>query len=106
MAVYTGDANVIGGPWAYIYAALGFVVAIEGIAEGYRQGRVACGGLSLIEWHPGELYPRFIVTNMSRPAERVVASRAIMAHPTGEWNRMSTCAPVPCQFQLSSNPIY
>src|SRR5258705_8694326 len=31
MAVYTGDANVIGGPWAYIYAALGFVVAIEGI---------------------------------------------------------------------------
>ena len=28
-----------------------------------------------IEWHPGELYPRvgFIVTNLSRPAERVVA---------------------------------
>jgi hypothetical protein len=28
-----------------------------------------------IEWHPGELYPRvgFIVTNMTRPAERVVA---------------------------------
>ena len=28
-----------------------------------------------VEWHPGELYPRvgFIVTNMSRPAERVVA---------------------------------
>jgi hypothetical protein len=27
------------------------------------------------EWHPGELYPRvgFIVTNMTRPAERVVA---------------------------------
>jgi len=27
-----------------------------------------------VEWHPGELYPRvgFIVTNMSRPAERVV----------------------------------
>ncbi len=26
-------------------------------------------------WHPGELYPRvgFIVTNLSRPAERVVA---------------------------------
>jgi hypothetical protein len=26
-----------------------------------------------VEWHPGELYPRvgFIVTNMSRPAERV-----------------------------------
>ncbi len=28
-----------------------------------------------IEWHPGELYPRvgFIVTNLGRPAERVVA---------------------------------
>jgi hypothetical protein len=27
------------------------------------------------EWHPGELYPwvGFIVTNMSRPAENVVA---------------------------------
>jgi hypothetical protein len=28
-----------------------------------------------VEWHPGELYPRagFIVTNLGRPAERVVA---------------------------------
>ena len=28
-----------------------------------------------VEWHPGELYPRvgFLVTNMTRPAERVVA---------------------------------
>jgi len=28
-----------------------------------------------VEWHPGELVPRvgFIVTNPSRPAERVVA---------------------------------
>jgi hypothetical protein len=28
-----------------------------------------------VEWHPGELYPRvgFIVTNLSRPGERVVA---------------------------------
>ena len=28
-----------------------------------------------VEWHSGELYPRvgFIVTNLSRPAERVVA---------------------------------
>ena len=27
-----------------------------------------------VKWHPGELYPRvgFIVTNMTRPAERVV----------------------------------
>ena len=31
--------------------------------------------VSKIEWHPGELYPRvgFIVTNLSRPAERVIA---------------------------------
>ncbi len=31
--------------------------------------------VSKVEWHPGELYPRvgFIVTNLSRPAERVVA---------------------------------
>ena len=28
-----------------------------------------------VEWHPGELYPRvgFLVTNMTRPAERVAA---------------------------------
>jgi hypothetical protein len=28
-----------------------------------------------VEWHPGELYPRvgFVVTNLARPAERVVA---------------------------------
>jgi len=31
--------------------------------------------IAKVEWHSGELYPRvgFIVTNMSRPAERVVA---------------------------------
>ena len=31
--------------------------------------------IAKVEWHPGELVPRvgFIVTNMSRPAERVVA---------------------------------
>ncbi len=31
--------------------------------------------MAKVEWHPGELYPRvgFIVTNMTRPAERVVA---------------------------------
>jgi Transposase DDE domain group 1 len=36
-----------------------------------------------IEWHPGELIPRvgFIVTNMSRPAERVVAF----------YNKRGTC---------------
>jgi len=36
-----------------------------------KPGRV----IAKVEWHPGELYPRvgFIVTNMSRPVERVVA---------------------------------
>jgi hypothetical protein len=36
-----------------------------------------------VEWHPGELCPRvgFIVTNMSRPAERVVAF----------YNKRGTC---------------
>ena len=36
-----------------------------------------------VEWHPGALYPRvgFIVTNMSRPAERVVAF----------YNKRGTC---------------
>jgi hypothetical protein len=31
--------------------------------------------IAKVEWHPGELVPRvgFIATNMSRPAERVVA---------------------------------
>jgi hypothetical protein len=31
--------------------------------------------IAKVEWHLGELYPRvgFVVTNMSRPAERVVA---------------------------------
>jgi Transposase DDE domain group 1 len=30
--------------------------------------------MAKVEWHPGELYPRvgFIVTNLARPAERVV----------------------------------
>ena len=29
--------------------------------------------IAKVEWHPGELYPRvgFIVTNLSRPADRV-----------------------------------
>ena len=37
----------------------------------YKPRRV----VAKVEWHPGELYPRvgFIVTNLSRPAERVVA---------------------------------
>ena len=39
--------------------------------------------IAKVEWHPGELYPRagFIVTNMSRPAEIVVAF----------YNKRGTC---------------
>ena len=39
--------------------------------------------MAKVEWHPGELYPRvgFIVTNLSRPAERVV----------GFYNQRGTC---------------
>ena len=41
-------------------------------AGGWTQPRRV---VAKVEWHPGELYPRvgFIVTNMSRPVERVVA---------------------------------
>ncbi len=36
---------------------------------------MTCRVVARVEWHPGELCPRvgFIVTNLSRPAERVVA---------------------------------
>ena len=39
--------------------------------------------IAKVEWHPGELYPRvgFIVTNISRPVERVVAF----------YNKRGTC---------------
>ena len=39
--------------------------------------------IAKVEWHPGDLYPRlgFIVTNMSRPAENVVAF----------YNKRGTC---------------
>ena len=41
-----------------------------------KLGAPSCesGVVVKVEWHPGELYPRvgFIVTNLSRPAERVV----------------------------------
>jgi hypothetical protein len=39
--------------------------------------------IAKVEWHPGELYPRvgFLVTNMSRPVECVVAF----------YNKRGTC---------------
>src|SRR6266705_5308079 len=41
-------------------------------AQSWKQPRRV---VAKVEWHPGELYPRvgFIVTNLARPAERVVA---------------------------------
>jgi Transposase DDE domain group 1 len=41
-------------------------------AQSWRKARRV---VAKVEWHPGELYPRvgFIVTNLARPAERVVA---------------------------------
>jgi hypothetical protein len=56
-----------------------------------------------VEWHPGELYPRvgFIVTNLSRPAERVVtfyngrstAEQWIKeGKNAGKWTRLSCCS--------------
>lgn len=56
-----------------------------------------------VEWHPGELYPRvgFIVTNMSRPAERVAPfynKRGTCEQWIKEgkntimWTRLSCCA--------------
>jgi Transposase DDE domain group 1 len=43
--------------------------------------------IAKVEWHPGELYPRvgFIVTNMSRPAERVAQNaKAILGIVVGD----------------------
>ena len=56
-----------------------------------------------VEWHPGELYPRvgFIVTNLSRPAERVVAfynhrgtceQWNIEGKNAMKWTRLSCCS--------------
>ena len=53
-----------------------------------------------VDWHPGELYPRvgFIVTNLSRPADRVIgfcnqrgaAEKWIKESKTAiKWNRLS-----------------
>ena len=58
-----------------------------------------------VEWHPSELYPRvgFIVTNLSRPAERVAAEMApfprrwhggmISANPEAIWGMSDENAP-------------
>ena len=56
-----------------------------------------------VEWHPGELYPRvgFVVTNLSRPAERVVGfyiqrgtceQRIKEGKNAVKWTRLSCCS--------------
>jgi hypothetical protein len=51
----------------------------------YQAGSWAkpCWVVAKVEWHPGELYPGvgFIVTNMTRPAENVIAF----------YNKRGTC---------------
>src|SRR5262249_12952356 len=66
-----------------------------------------------VEWHPGELYPRvgFIVTNMSRQAERVVAFynkrgtceqwiKGAKARSSGRDWRAERSPPTPVRLQL------
>ncbi len=59
--------------------------------------------MAKVDWHPGELYPRigFIVTNLSRPAERVVGfynQRGTAEQWIKEgkgairWTRLSCCS--------------
>ena len=51
--------------------------------SGRKLDEAPAGSSAKVEWHPGELYPRvrFIVTNMARPAENVVAF----------YNKRGTC---------------
>jgi hypothetical protein len=70
--------------------------------------------IAKVEWHPGELYPRvgFIVTNMSRPAERVVASvgraksgsRKVKARSSGRGCRAGRSPPTRCGFSFTRSP--
>jgi len=57
--------------------------ATSGAAPGFFLRALRKEAFKNPAWHPGELYPRvgFIVTNMSRPAERVVAF----------YNKRGTC---------------
>ena len=45
------------------------------LPAGRLLNRFRCRSILRVEWHPGELYTRvgFIVTNLSRPVERIVA---------------------------------
>jgi len=60
------------------YASFGYQ------AQSWRKSRRV---VAKVKWHPGELYPRvgFIVTNLARRAERVVAF----------YNQRGTARPIP-----------
>jgi Transposase DDE domain group 1 len=73
--------------------------------------------IAKVEWHPGELYPRvgFIVTNLSRPADRVVAfynERGTCEQWIKEgkgaikWTRLSCerLLPTPCGSSFMRSP--
>jgi hypothetical protein len=72
--------------------------------------------IAKVEWHPGELYPRvdFIVTNMSRPGERVVAfykagrasngSRRATARSSGRDCRAERSPPTRCGSSFMRSP--
>ena len=59
-------------------------------AQSWRKARRV---VAKVEWHPGELYPRvgFIVTNLARPAERVVTCEQFIKEGKGaiKWTRLS-----------------
>ena len=71
-----------------------------------------------VEWHPGELYPRvgFIVTNMARPAQNVVAfynkrgpassgSKRARARFDGRGCHAARSPPTPCGSNFMRSPI-
>ena len=70
--------------------------------------------ITKVEWHPGELVPRvgFIVTNLSRPAERVVAfynqrgtrSRKARARSSGRGCRAVRLRPTRCVSSSTHSP--
>src|SRR5262245_31604893 len=62
---------------------LALSLGLIGNASMFLYFRNCRGARAKVEWHPGELYPRvgFIVTNLSRPADRVVAF----------YNKRGTC---------------
>jgi hypothetical protein len=83
-------------------------------AQSWKKPRLV---VAKIEWYPGELYPRigFIVTNLARPAERVVAfyNQRGTAEPwikegngAIKWTacRVALSPPMPCVLSSTPSP--